>query len=96
MPEAHEVLDVDRTHQQRQQAGRAGHPGQAADYEEQVEPGGHEGEVHQPGEGHEHAADQRHPPAVRLMHEQREQEEQHEEGAGVESVHSCDHHGQQR
>jgi hypothetical protein len=94
--EGEEILHVDGPHHGRQRPGGGRDPGQAAHDPEQAQPGGHEGEVHEAGEQHEDAADEQHAAPVLLVRQQREQEQQHEEGAGIEGIHAGDEHGQHR
>jgi hypothetical protein len=74
----------------------SGNPGQAADEQEKIEPGGHEGEIHQPGKGDEDAADDQHALPVLLMHQKGKQEKQDKEGARIEGVEAGQQDGEQR
>ncbi|MFP5410918.1 MAG: hypothetical protein ACLGG6_08075 [Gammaproteobacteria bacterium] len=95
-PEPEEILHVDGSDDERQQARGERHPRQVAEQLEQVEPGRHEGEIHDPRHQHEDAADGEHAGTILLVDQHRQQEQQHEERAGIEGVEPGDQRCHQR
>jgi hypothetical protein len=65
--EQKEVLDVEDAHQHGEGPRGQGHPVEVAEQLKEAEPGRHEGEIHQPRNGHEDAADDQHAGAALLM-----------------------------
>jgi hypothetical protein len=84
--EGEEVLHVEHANRDGDEAEHDLDGARVADEQEDVQPGGHEREVRDAAHRHEGPRDQQHPQAAVEVHEQREHEEQHPHGAGVEAV----------
>ena len=89
-----EILHVHRADEYRQRARRQRDPEKMAEELENIQPRSHKGEIHQAGNQHEYTADEQHALPALLVRQHGEQEQQHEEGAGIERVQPRQHEGE--